>query len=218
LAPMQVFTDHFAPLTTAARQQSLSATLSARPNSDGELWVFGYGSLMWEPGFAPTAVEPARLDGWHRAMCVWTALARGTPACPGLSLGLMPGGSCQGLALRIADASAGAALDRLWQREMWTDVYRPFWSSATAGGREIAVLAFVANPESRQFAGALPPTKTVEHIALAHGQRGPCRDYLYQTVEKLQALGISDRDLEALTDAVTSHGKTPKSDCSPASR
>jgi len=205
VAPKRIFSGPFAPLSEAARAQSLTAALAARPEPASDIWVFAYGSLMWHSGFPHAQVEPARLDGWHRAMCVWTVLARGTPACPGLSLGLMPGDSCDGLALRIAEAAVETALPTLWQREMWTDVYCPTWLPVTIGDREIAALTFTTNPESQQFAGTLAPPEIVEHIAAAAGERGPCRDYLVQTVEKLRAHRIHDPDLEALAEAVMEH-------------
>lgn len=218
MAPKQIFSGQFTPLSEAVRTQSQATALAARPGPSDDLWVFAYGSLMWQPGFPHDQVEPARLDGWHRAMSVWTVLARGTPACPGLSLGLMPGGSCDGLALRIAESAVQAALSTLWQREMWTDVYRPTWLPVTVGDQEIAALTFTTNLESEQFAGTLAPPEIVEHIAAATGERGPCRDYLIQSVEKLQAHKIRDHDLEALLDAVTAFDAAPKSDCSTASR
>ncbi len=218
MAPGQVFSSQFAPLSEADRARSLKGALGLRPRPGRGLWLFAYGSLMWKPGFAHGRAEPARLDGWHRAMCVWTVLARGTPAGPGLSLGLMPGGTCTGLALCIDEAAIDTALATLWQREMWTDVYHPTWAPVTIGTQEITALAFTVNRESRQFAGGVAPARIVEHIAEATGQRGSCRDYLAQTVEKLRALRIHDPDLEALAEAVMELGEKPESGCSTAAR
>ena len=218
MAPRQIFSSQFAPLSEAVRARSLKTALAWRPRPERGLWLFAYGSLMWRPGFAYGRAEAARLHGWHRAMCVWTVLARGSPACPGLSLGLMPSGACQGLALLIDEAAIETVLPALWRREMWTDVYHPTWAPVTVGAQQITALAFTTNPESRQFAGGLAPARIVEHVAEASGERGSSRDYLAQTVEKLRALRIHDAELEALAEAVMEFGEKPESGCSTAAR
>ncbi len=205
---MRSFAEPFAPLSEQARQRSHEAALAEAPQPGGDVWIFGYGSLLWDTPFPHQTSAPARLTGWRRSMCVWTALARGTPDQPGLSLGLLRGGACDGVAIRIAKGDLEAALPAIWHREMWTDIYRPTWVSLAMDGADVAALTFTVNESSRQFAGDLSRGQIIEHIALAHGERGPCRDYLAGTVAKLQAMGISDSYLEGLQDAVAGRPRT----------
>ena len=202
---MHSFDKPFATLGEQARLQSCIDTLAQAPEGQDDLWLFGYGSLLWDAPFPDRAAVAARLVGWRRAMCVWTALARGTPEVPGLSLGLMPGGSCQGMAFQIGAADRDEALPMIWRREMWTDVYVPTWIGMEINGIETPALTFVSNKASRQYAGDLRQEYIVEHIALACGERGSCRDYLANTVLKLRDLGMADCYLEKLNDAVSQH-------------
>lgn len=187
------------------RLQSCIDTLAQGPEGQDDLWLFGYGSLLWDATFPHGEAVTARLTGWRRAMCVWTALARGTPDVPGLSLGLMPGGVCHGLAFRIGAADRAAALPMIWEREMWTDVYRPVWVDVEIAGTRATALTFVTNEASRQYAGGLSQEQIIAHIAVARGERGTCRDYLAKTVAKLRCLDMADSDLEKLNDAVALH-------------
>ena len=196
---MQTFAKPFPPLSDRARHSSLQATLAARPADALELWLFAYGSLMWDPRFQYAEARPARLMGWQRSFCVWTTLARGTLAAPGLGLALIPGGECHGLAFRIAAGDQDAVLPQIWQREMWTDVYQPAWLRLDIAA---AAIAFTANRGSGQCAGRLSFDDTVAHIAQASGERGRCRDYLANTVAELARLEIADPSLDALLAAV----------------
>ena len=115
------------PLDATALAASRAAAMARRPA--GPVWVFGYGSLIWNPAFEPAERRRAVLHGYRRAFCFWTVSARGTPERPGLGLGLeaAPGARCGGVALRIAGATEAADIERLWAREMYTAVYRPAW-------------------------------------------------------------------------------------------
>ena len=208
---MRRFSEPFAPLSEAARRQSREAALADAPRAHpahqanqalGDLWLFGYGSLLWDAPCPYLQSLPARLRGWRRRMCVWTALARGTPDRPGLSLGLLSGGACDGIAFRIGAADLEAALPVIWHREMWTDIYCPTWVTIQTDDGDVAALTFTVNQASRQYAGGLAHDQIVTHIATAQGERGPCREYLANTVAQLRAMGITDTDLEALQDAV----------------
>jgi cation transport protein ChaC len=215
---MRSFTEPFAPLSEAARRRSREETMAAGPgdlvwNSAGDLpafWLFGYGSLMWDATFPHVAARPARLPGWRREMCVWTALARGTPDCPGLALGLLPGGVCDGMAFKIAGGGRDRALEIIWEREMWTDIYRPTWVPLELAGEgeggPVSALTFTVNRASRQFAGELTAAQTIAHIARPIGERGPCRDYLANTIASLRSLGIEEAHLNALNEMVKSSG------------
>lgn len=199
---MRRFNEPFVPLSDETRAQSRAHALSRAPNGEEDIWLFGYGSLLWDAPFAHKAAVPARLAGWQRAMCVWTALARGTPDCPGLSLGLVPGGGCEGLAFQIGRTNRDTALEAIWQREMWTDIYHPIWVRLDMDGARTHALTFVINQASPQYAGDLSRDEMIRHIALAHGERGPCRDYLGDTIGRLRGLGIIEPELETLYDAV----------------
>jgi glutathione-specific gamma-glutamylcyclotransferase len=170
----------------------------------GELWIFGYGSLMWHAGFPHDRREPALVSGWHRAFCVSSAGHRGTPEWPGLVVALQPGGTCRGLAIRAEAPHGAATLAYLWQREMTlAEGYRPHRVSALlAGGRVVEALTFIADPGHEAYAGALPLADAARRIATARGLRGSNRDYLSRTLEQMALLGIRDTALLALDQAV----------------
>lgn len=167
-----------------------------------DLWLFGYGSLIWNPAFHFVERQVARLHGYHRRFCLWTHLGRGTRERPGLTLGLDHGGSCGGVAFRIAADQVEAELDVIWRREMVTNAYRPTWVKLRMGGRMAPAVAFVINHHHTRYVGSLCDEEIATVIAVAEGQLGPCRDYLYNTVAHLEALGIQDRGLARLADAV----------------
>jgi len=203
------FAGPFPVLDEAARLNSLRATVAARPKRDC-VWLFGYGSLMWEELTEVAERRRARLDGWHRALCVWSALARGRPERPGLCLGLDRGGSAEGVALRVEGPGLEALLAPVWHREMWTDIYRPEWVEVATDGGPLEAVAFVADTASGQFAGGLDDDEIARIIAAAEGERGSCRDYLAQAVDGLRALGIAEPELEAMlsrVDALATSGR-----------
>ena len=138
----------FTHLHDAERQRSLRDTMLEAPDVEN-VWVFAYGSLMWNSCFDVAESHHAVLHGYSRAFSIFTVEARGTPARPGLGLALQPGGTCQGIALRIADDGRDAGLARLWAREMLTGIYSPAWVSVAAPGSDIAALTFVVNAGQR---------------------------------------------------------------------
>jgi cation transport protein ChaC len=166
------------------------------------LWVFGYGSLMWSPGFPVTERVPALLRGWHRRFCVVSQIYRGTPEKPGLVLGLDRGGACRGLAMRVEPRDAREALDYLWEREMITRVYRPLWRVAETGRAKLRVATFVADREHEHYAPERDPAWAAGTIADAIGRNGSNRDYLKATLAELDRLGIHDRHLRAVLNAL----------------
>lgn len=195
--------DHEEPLPGAAPPPFPQV----KPAKGEPLWVFGYGSLMWDPGFPHTTVKVAKLWGFHRGFCVWSHRYRGTPAAPGLVLGLMPGGSCKGRAFRVRRADQDAVIDYLYRREMVTGVYRPGFHLAQMGdGSRVKVLAFVADPQHPQYAGHLSEAEVVRIIASRSGQRGPNAAYLASTVQHLDALGIADGPLHRILAEVRATG------------
>jgi cation transport protein ChaC len=168
----------------------------------GDLWIFGYGSLMWDPGFPHEASLSALVYGYHRELCIYSSRWRGSPERPGLVLGLDRGGACRGVAFRIAAAHVPRSLDTLWEREMRRGVYHPRLLHARLPGRTARVLAFVANPKHPGYAGTLPTERTAELIANCHGDRGPNVEYLARTIKHLSDLGVRDHHLLRVMAAV----------------
>lgn len=173
--------------------------------AEGGFWVFGYGSLMWRPGFAHEEARIATLQGFARRFCLRSIRYRGTPEAPGLVLALAPdaGAACTGLAFRVAEAAAAATLAYLRDRELVTYAYREEAHPVRLDdGREVVALAYVADPAHPQFAGGLGRGEQAEIIAAAAGPAGRNADYLFATLDHLAALGIRDAEVEALGLAV----------------
>ncbi|WP_309606576.1 gamma-glutamylcyclotransferase [Phenylobacterium sp.] len=164
-----------------------------------EFWVFGYGSLMWRPGFAFAERAPASLQGRHRAFCIYSVHHRGTPERPGLVLGLAPGGSVRGMAYRIAPADWAKVQAYLMEREQPTETYVAAHRSVRlADGRRVVALVFLSDPGHPQWAGALVPERQAELIAGATGLSGRNIDYLADLVEHLAEMEIRDPAMQAL--------------------
>jgi glutathione-specific gamma-glutamylcyclotransferase len=168
-----------------------------------DLWVFGYGSLIWRPGFDFIERVPARLFGLHRALCVYSFVHRGTPERPGLVLGLDRGGACRGLAYRVAADKRAATVAYLRAREQVTKVYREAMRPVVLAGepeRRVTALVYIVDRSHPQYAGQLDLDEQLHHIRQGHGQSGPNRDYVLSTVKALEALGYRDRDLHVLEE------------------
>jgi cation transport protein ChaC len=184
-----------------------------------DLWLFGYGSLIWNPAFHFTGRTLGRVFGYHRRFCLWTHLGRGTPERPGLTLGLERGGSCAGVAFRIAAEAIESELDVVWRREMVTAAYRPAWVRVATPEGPVAAVTFVINRTHDRYAGPLDEARIVEVLALAEGPIGACRDYLFNTAGHLEELGIHDRGLCRLVEAVRLYREAlvrAGEDCPPA--
>lgn len=169
------------------------------------LWVFGYGSLMWEPGFAWDERLPARLDGWHRSFCMRSIHYRGTEERPGLVLALdaAVGGACHGVGYAIAAGQAEQALAYLRERELVSSAYlERMLAIELADGRRVEAVTYVIDPGHRQYCGGIPLEDQARIIFGATGQRGPNRDYLWNTAAHLGELGIADPELDWLAARV----------------
>ena len=184
-------------LTDEQLSASLVATLAKKPKGAG-WWIFAYGSLLWNPLFPVAEMRPAMLRGLHRRFCLWSVASRGTPAQPGLVLGLERGGQCRGVVLRLPAPLALDELHLLWRREMVLGAYRPRWVNVDADGRAIHALTFVVRRDHPQYAGRLDPAVEVEVISCARGAFGASADYLERTRVALISHGIADPYLEAL--------------------
>ena len=168
-------------------------------------WVFGYGSLMWNPGFAAAEQGLARLQGYARAFCMASIVYRGTPEAPGLVLALDPraGAACDGVAFRVAPAAGPAALAYLRERELVSSAYREVVAPlALHDGREVQALAYVMDTGHAQYRGALDAEAQARIIARAEGPAGTNRDYLMNTVRSLRDLGLHDPALFDLAERV----------------
>lgn len=168
------------------------------------LWIFGYGSLIWDPGFSPVEASPARLEGWHRSFCMHSIHFRGTPEAPGLVLALdaAEGALCRGLALRVAKADTTRVLAEIRARELISDAYLERTLPVTlADGRQVTAITYVIDRAGPQYC-RLDFETQAQTIARARGARGPNRDYLFNTAAHLARLGLADPDLEALAARV----------------
>jgi glutathione-specific gamma-glutamylcyclotransferase len=175
--------------------------LSESELSKGDLWVFGYGSLMWRPGFAFIEQFPARLIGEHRALCVYSFVHRGTPEKPGLVLGLDRGGACRGIAFRVAEKHRAATVDYLRSREQVTSVYREVMRSVwleNEARQRVSALAYVVDRGHVQYAGRLSLAEQLRHVQQGHGQSGANGEYVLSTVKAIEAEGFRDRQLHQL--------------------
>lgn len=186
--------DRPTPENLALRKQAFIEGLRL----DSDIWVFGYGSLMWNPGFEHVEAQPALLHGWHRSFCVYSHRYRGTPERPGLVLGLDRGGSCRGMAYRVAKSRALEVLDYLWDREMVNGVYTPrVLRPKTRDGRPRCHV-FTVDRSHHQYAGGLCEQDMIRLIEQGVGKGGHNREYLANTVRHLDELGISDGPLHRL--------------------
>lgn len=167
----------------------------------GDLWVFGYGSLMWSPGFRCAEKSAAFLQGYHRALCILSTRYRGTERRPGLVVGLCHGGSCWGMALRIPAARVPRVVKALWHREMLRKVYEPRFVPVRIGrGTRLHALTFVADTRHPQFVRELDLHRRARLVAQGVGQRGRCTDYIRSTLEHMYALGLTDPHLERVLE------------------
>jgi glutathione-specific gamma-glutamylcyclotransferase len=187
----------FRYLSDEQRNESMKAALK-HWDGDKDLWVYAYGSLIWNPGFDYSEQRLGKLTGHHRALCLWSRVNRGTPELPGLVFGLDRGGSCRGMAFRIAARSVEQTFDALWRREMGTGAYHPRWLRCETVTGPISALAFVIDRRNPGYVKAMPDHQAIEVIRRASGKYGPCTDYVVQTHEALSAAGIHDRRLAGL--------------------
>ena len=184
-------------------EEALEATLQealASHHRTPDVWLFAYGSLVWNPVLDFDARVVATVHGYHRSFCLWSRINRGTPERPGLVLGLDRGGRCPGVAYRIPAQLAERELRLLWRREMLLGSYSPRWVHATRAGSAFRALAFVVNRQRSGYAGRLPPERVVEILRHGRGKLGNGVDYLRQTVDGLAAAGIRDPHLLRLDE------------------
>jgi cation transport protein ChaC len=192
---------------TEEERETSRAQIMAEHVPGTELWVFGYGSLMWNPAIHVDQSLPAHVEGFQRSFCMRLMFGRGMPDNPGLMLCLEPGGSCAGIAHRIAPESVESESRILWMREMLSGAYVPTWIDIDLGARRVRGVTFVINKAHPRYLPNLAHDEKAARIAKAEGHLGTNRDYLFRTVAALEGAGLKDRYIEdiharvrALTD------------------
>ena len=186
-------------LSDAELEESLWQILETREANE-ECWVFGYGSLVWNPLFHFEEKRVVTTHGYHRSFCLWSRINRGTLDKPGLVLGLDRGGRCRGVAYRIAPDKVENELRLIWRREMLLGAYIPRWVQVNDGDTQFRAVTFTINRAGPAYAGRLPPETIIDRLMNCHGRMGPGLDYLLHTVDALRACGIEDRHLRELCD------------------
>lgn len=188
-------------LTDDQREASMWQALDGW-QGDQDLWVYAYGSLIWNPEFEFEERRHSMLRGHHRSLCLWSRVNRGTPHTPGLVFGLDRGGSCRGVSFRIRARDVPDSFRALWRREMATGAYHPRWLRCATDCGPVQALAFVMDRKNPGYVPGLADDHTLEIVCRASGRYGPCIDYVMQTHEALKAAGIQDKRLARLAQGL----------------
>jgi cation transport protein ChaC len=167
-----------------------------------DVWIFGYGSLIWRPEFDFTEKRPAQIQGFHRALCLWSRINRGTPEVPGLVFGLEQSGSCQGMVFKVDAERVRSTFSSVWKREMGTGAYHPTWLDCITPEGPVKGLAFVINQAGPAYVSEPPQDALVEIILRARGSYGTCLEYVTQTADALHSAGIYDQRLMELVQCL----------------
>lgn len=184
--------------TPEERRASLEEALTHWRHGE-DVWVYGYGSLIWRPEFDFLERRLATLHGHHRALCLWSRVNRGTPECPGLVFGLDRGGSCRGVVYRLAGNAVPDFFPALWRREMSTGAYLPRWINCATNQGAVRALVFIMNRDNPAYIPALPEAELLAVIRRASGTYGPCTEYVIETANALRSAGIRDANLDRIT-------------------
>ena len=185
-------------LSDEALVESQRMIMASAPT--GGVWVFGFGSLMWNPCFSFTDHRPATITGYERKFHILSTKARGTPDKPGLGLCLEKANrECCGVAYLLRDDELEHSLDALWRREMTTGIYEPAWCEIGFKTGDVTLaITFIVNHTNRQYIGPMPVQQMAAIIARASGEYGTCRDYLSMTIAVMSELGVHDLELDEL--------------------
>ncbi|HRY86929.1 MAG TPA: gamma-glutamylcyclotransferase [Rubrivivax sp.] len=185
---------------------ALLARTRVQLRGHGDLWVFGYASLIWRQEFDAVEHRSARVHGWHRALRMRSRVNRGTPQQPGLVFALMPGGACRGVVFRLRRETADAELEQLWAREMPTGVYDPRWLPAATPQGTVHALAFTLGRRSEAYMGRIPDEQMLHILRHASGRYGTTLQYLAATAQALRERGVHDREVQRLMRLAQAHG------------
>lgn len=197
--------DSFKRWTELERQASLEASL-AHWDGEQDVWIFGYGSLIWRPEFDFVETRLAKLDHHHRALCLWSRINRGTPEQPGLVFGLERGGEgCGGKVFRIPAHRVLETFSAVWVREMSTGAYHPNWLECATSEGNISALTFIINQQASSYVPEPHPDELVQIVHKAQGIYGSCYDYVMQTAVALKEAGICDQRLATLAERLEKH-------------
>ena len=167
-------------------------------NLEKDVWVFGYGSLMWNPDFKLAEKRTGIVIGYHRSLCLKSMVYRGTPDYHGLVFGLDKGDRCQGMIYRIAEENIHSEMEKIWEREMFAGTYIPTWVNVNTKQGDISAVTFVINHDHDHYIPSLELEEIAERVVRAEGTCGSCRDYVQNTVKSLHLLGLRDPALEQL--------------------
>ena len=192
---------HVPVLSSAELEASLQALLADHPPGE-DVWVFAYGSLIWNPIIQFRERHVATVHGYHRRFCLWSHIGRGSLAHPGLVLGLDAGGCCRGIAFRIDAVQAVGELRLVWRREMVLGSYSPRWVNITTGERQVRAIAFIVNRSHSSYAGRLPVEVVLKTMLSASGYLGTPAEYLLKTIQALLEHGVRDEYLLELRKRV----------------
>ncbi|MCR5883335.1 gamma-glutamylcyclotransferase [Rhizobacter sp. J219] len=196
------------PLSPEREPARLLEQVRATWGGRGDLWVFGYASLIWRPEFESTEQRLARVHGWHRALEMQSRINRGTPERPGLVFALVGGGSCRGMVYRIARNRVDDELPRLWAREMPNSVYDPRWLACQTASGTVTALGFTLSRESPNYTGPIDDAHLLRVLRHASGRYGTTLAYVLETAQALRAHGIHDRKIERVVALARQHALT----------
>ena len=196
--------DSIRTLTSQEMTVSVQQVLKGHNLEEG-IWVFGYGSLMWNPDFKFVEKISGEIKGYHRSLCLKSIVYRGSPDYHGIVFGLDKGDSCQGMAFRIAPENMGSELQKVWEREMFAETYIPTWVSVRTEVDVVSAITFVINPAHEHYLPDLDLDTIAKRVVRAEGKCGSCLDYVKNTVNYLHQLELSDSYLEELLSLIKSH-------------
>jgi len=198
LAFIRAMMPQLAPGTVVHSDEQLAraqASFLGQKPERKDLWIFGYGSLMWNPAIEYVERRAGTLQGWSRRLNLWMIGGRGTRDQPALTLGLEQGGVTQGVALRLPPGREDFELSLVWQREAFTSAYLPVWVDVETDAGVVEAVTFVSNPDHENYAGGLSDQEVARVVASASGRLGTNVEYLAQTISSMQEIGLQDANL-----------------------
>lgn len=201
LAKAELHIKNFRLWSEEEREASLHETL-AQLDEVKDIWIFGYASLVWRPEFEYIESRRGTLLGYHRSLCLWSSVNRGTPERPGLVFGLAESGVCEGTVYKLSNDNLMDKMRRLWQREMPNSSYLPMWLDCETAKGTVKALAFVMDPDDHSYVGNLSVDETIDVVLGAHGHYGPCTEYVLETATALKKAGIQDDALYHLSELI----------------